>query len=333
MPRYIRDVQITIEPQAMHNIISNYLQSEGYEYTEFYGENVFKKGKGIMTGPTIFKFSYSGNMVRMETWMKYAVLPGVYCGEIDFTGFVGAAVKGPWKKRTQQIESILFHYSQPSAQTPNYNANVQYYNEALYQNNTTVNDTVPNQSAQYAQATQRATVYCTNCGAQIPNDSAFCTFCGQSVQTTQATSNINSFATQNQFQQQIAGCEGTAFPPPGQYVSRKDYINNYAPVSVKKDITSIAILCYVCAALSFIYACFVNPLGIIDALLLAALAVILQVTKSKAASIALLIFTIIEVVLSILGGSVPILWLIAGISSIVTSNKIDKMYKQFNERT
>ena len=107
MARYIKDFQINVDPQKVHATINNYLQKEGYEYIHYDGENVFKKGKGFMSNPTFFKFSYSGNMVRMETWMKYAFFPGVYLGELGVDGFVGCAVKGSWKNRIKNIENIL----------------------------------------------------------------------------------------------------------------------------------------------------------------------------------------------------------------------------------
>lgn len=111
MARYIRDFTINAAPQEIHAVINQYLQNEGYEYIKYDGETVFKKGKGILTSPSFFKFSYSGNMVRMETWMKCAIFPGVYVGEFSLNGFIGFAVKGVWQGRTAQIESILRRYS------------------------------------------------------------------------------------------------------------------------------------------------------------------------------------------------------------------------------
>lgn len=107
MARYIKDFYIAAPPQAIYNHLYQYLIKEGYEYIQFEGETVFKKGHGLMTGPTIFKFTFFNNVVRMETWMKYAVLPGVYISEMGLSGFVGAAAKGPWKARVKYIEGYL----------------------------------------------------------------------------------------------------------------------------------------------------------------------------------------------------------------------------------
>lgn len=47
MARYIRDFHISVNPQSIHSQINQYLQSEEYEYIQYDGENVFKKGQGI----------------------------------------------------------------------------------------------------------------------------------------------------------------------------------------------------------------------------------------------------------------------------------------------
>ena len=115
MARYIKDFKVNVDPQTVHAAINQYLVSEGYEYINYDGENVYKKGQGVWANPTFFKFSYCNNMVRMETWMKYAFFPGVYVGELGVTGFVGSAVKGPWKKRIHNAESIMSNFAMQSA--------------------------------------------------------------------------------------------------------------------------------------------------------------------------------------------------------------------------
>ena len=110
MARYISTYKITGNINEAYAYIQQYLLNEGYEFVNFEGDDVFKKGHGIATGPTIFKFTMSGGFIKMETWMKYAVLPGVYAGEIGTTGVMGWAVKGPWKERIEYIEGIMSRY-------------------------------------------------------------------------------------------------------------------------------------------------------------------------------------------------------------------------------
>lgn len=270
MARYIKEYQINTEPQVIHSAISQYLQSEGYEYINYDGENVFKKGNGWFTPPKFFKFSYFGNTLRMETWMKYVFFPGVFAGEFGLTGFVGWAVKGKWKNTVANIEISLSGFAQET-QSP-YNG---YTSEAQ-----------PN--AQYG---------------------------------------YNGYASTQQGAYSVPDYIQTPAHP--QAVSRKEFIENYAPQSVKNDIRSIAILCYVCAGLTFVISCLVNPIGIFEALGLFCAALGMQLDKNKVCAILILILSIIECILGLMVGYFPFWWLIAGISSVVTFNKIDKQYKQF----
>ena len=110
MARYIKQYQLSADANTVFSSVSNYLMSEGYEYIEYNGESVFKKGSGFFSGPSFFKFSFQGTILQLETWMKYSLLPGLYVGELGLTGFVGGAVKGVWKKRVAVIEQMLSNY-------------------------------------------------------------------------------------------------------------------------------------------------------------------------------------------------------------------------------
>lgn len=160
MARYIKDFFTSANFDTVFYSINQYLQNEGYEYIEYEGEYVFKKGNGILTNPSFFKFSYTGNSVRMETWMKYALLPGVYVGELGVDGFIGCAVKGPWKNRIKQLENILSTYAM---QMP-----CMVQNQQVFQNNENI-------------ATPTSTVFCAHCGTKVPANSIFCSGCGMKI--------------------------------------------------------------------------------------------------------------------------------------------------------
>lgn len=336
MARYIKDFQTNANPQAVHSAVNQYLQSEGYEYINYDGENVFKKGQGVWANPTFFKFSYSGNMVRMETWMKYAFFPGVYVGELGVTGFVGSAVKGPWKRRISNLESIL---SNMAAQTtyypPNSTQNVVYHDDnetQLLNDNDSFEETCIMNENKSTAVVASAPVFCNGCGNQLPEGTLFCSVCGQKRPDANAIGTAPQ--TTQPYQQSVPQTSSytsseAPLSPAGYPVSRKEFINKYAQPSLKKNITSIAILCYVCAGLTFVVSCLLNPLGIIDALVLAGLALGMHLAKSKVCAILILILSIIEVLLSLISGSFPFWWLIAGVSAVITFNKIEKQYKSF----
>lgn len=337
MARYIKDFQINVDPQTIHATINQYLQREGYEYIQYDGENVFKKGSGIMSNPTFFKVSYSGNMVRMETWMKYALLPGVYVGELGVKGFVGGAVKGPWKKRISYIENILSNFSPQSTTYPH--ASAENMDKSFDSNETQLlndNDRFEETCIMNEDNAKPPVVFCTACGTQMPEGTTFCSVCGQK----RINSNVHGAVPQSTMPNQqvfsqmssFNNFDSTPLPPAGTPVSRKEFINKYAQPSLRKNITSIAILCYVCAGLTFIVSCLLNPFGIIDALALGGLALGMHLAKSKVCAILILVLSIIEVIMSLIVGMFPVWWLVAGILAVVTFSKIDKQYKQFLNR-
>lgn len=107
MAKHVIEYTLNTDPQRVFDFVDQYLTSEGYRYREYQGENVFQKGRGWLCAPSFFKFTFIDNKMILETWMKYALLPGVYVGEIGLTGPVGAFVKGPWKRRLKEIIMTL----------------------------------------------------------------------------------------------------------------------------------------------------------------------------------------------------------------------------------
>ncbi|MBE6813371.1 MAG: zinc ribbon domain-containing protein [Ruminococcaceae bacterium] len=317
MARYIKAFQVYASPQDVFSAISQYLQNEGYEYLEMDGENVFKKGNGFLTNPTLFKFTLTGNRLRMETWSKYALLPGVFVGELDLNGFVGSAVKGPWKKRVAYLEQQLTGFGASA-----YHASGSAGEDTAY-----FEEDDEFGATQLLQPTQAAG-FCSNCGTQLPAGSAFCTNCGQQVSDANA-GGMN--AQGNPFEAPPA--TSTPMPAAGTSVSRKEFIEKYAPKSVKSDIKAVAITCYVCAAITFGVACAAAPAGIIDALLLAGFALGMHLLKSRVFAVLILVLSIVESVFAIAqGATAPVLWIICGVAAIMIFVKLEKQYKDFKAK-
>ena len=177
--------------------------------------------------------------------------------------------------------------------------------------------------------------YCKSCGTQMPANTMFCSVCGQKRDSVIAAQPANTPVEQTQQPQTVSPFDAQAtasYPPAGVYVARKEFIEKYAQPSLRKNIKSIAILCYVCAGLTFLMSIAVNPYGIIDALVLLGFALGMHLAKSKVCAILILVLSIIEVILSLMVGAFPFWWLIAGISAVVTFNKIEKQYKEFLKR-
>ena len=186
MPRTIKDYQFTGSQEQLFAAVHSYLMSEGYEYIIYRGETVFKKGHGIASGPTFIKISFGQDLVRLEGWLKFAALPGVYAGESDLTGMMGFAVKGPLKKRYAWIESMIMQgggrfLGVPNNPTP---LPASPFMPAAAQS-TDPDDQVaePARSVpqQVSSSPAGAKRFCTSCGAELEPEAAFCSQCGKKV--------------------------------------------------------------------------------------------------------------------------------------------------------
>lgn len=107
MPRYESNFVISQPPAAVFNMIRGYLATEGYEYTVYQDEQLFKKGVGVVAAPSFIAVTFPGNTVKIQAFIKFAVLPGVYAGEMNLEGFTGIAVKQPLKARVEYIERMI----------------------------------------------------------------------------------------------------------------------------------------------------------------------------------------------------------------------------------
>ena len=108
MPRYHNEFKFSnpIHPQLFADI-HQYMLSEGYEYRNFEGENVYKKGKGFSLGPTFLKIMADQDRIVVEAWIKFAVVPGVYAGEMGIDGVFGAVPKSMLSGRVRNVELMI----------------------------------------------------------------------------------------------------------------------------------------------------------------------------------------------------------------------------------
>ena len=252
MARYVNDIPFGGEPSQIFDEAKRTLEQMGFEYVDYAGEYVFKKGKGVFVAPTFVKLSFIGGIARVEAWIKYVLLPGVYVGELGMEGFTGAAVKGTMKKAVAKVEDIV------------------------------------RQSEYYVSPYENVTV------------------------------------------EEILGED---VGPMQKAVDLSDYIANFAPEKTRKDIKSIAILCYVCGGLTALVSIAFNPIGLIDAALLIGFALGMHKKYKKGFAIALLVLALYEVIVTLVltGQFTGWLWLIAGIWAAVTFKNAEKDYKKHLE--
>ncbi len=109
----------------------------------------------------------------------------------------------------------------------------------------------------------------------------------------------------------------------------KEYRKNYASAPLKKSIKTWSIVAYVLVGLNAVIAIFANPWMLLDTALLLGLTLGVHLNKSKGCAIALLVYTLINAVIGLIGsGSVSgWWWIVLAVSYISTIKKIDEEYK------
>lgn len=104
--------------------ISQYMLNEGFALVDYKGFKVWKKGSGFLTAPQYFSIQYRENIIFLEAFIRYALFPGVYVGEMGITGFFGAIPKNLLKSRVGVVENYIMnlwsntYQNQPAMQPP-----------------------------------------------------------------------------------------------------------------------------------------------------------------------------------------------------------------------
>ena len=99
--------------QDAQNVIGQYLTQEGFSLVMYKGEYVWKKGMGFFAAPQYVKAACQNGWVYLEAWLRFAILPGVYVGEMGLTGFFAALPKKMLRDRVNMLATLL---GQPPAQ-------------------------------------------------------------------------------------------------------------------------------------------------------------------------------------------------------------------------
>jgi len=107
MARYTQDYMLLAAPEATWPEVQRYFTNKGFTYKDFEGEMVFQKGNGWLAAPTFAKVAYYSDRIRVELWMKNAILPYLYVGEIGIEGFYGWAVKGKMKEAALMFDRLF----------------------------------------------------------------------------------------------------------------------------------------------------------------------------------------------------------------------------------
>ena len=108
MARFTAELPTGKPDDMVRFIADDFLLKEGFQQVTHKNEIVWKKGKGLMVAPQFIKYQTIGGNVHLEAWLKYAILPGVYCGEMGLDGVMGFAVKKVLKDRVDALARLLY---------------------------------------------------------------------------------------------------------------------------------------------------------------------------------------------------------------------------------
>ena len=109
MGRYSNAIPLTgVDPNFLAEQIGMFMTSEGFSIANYQGKQVWKKGMGILTGPQYLMITFTPQAIVVEAFIKFALLPGVYFGEMGIDGFMGALPKANLAKRVRAVENYLY---------------------------------------------------------------------------------------------------------------------------------------------------------------------------------------------------------------------------------
>lgn len=110
LSRFAADYPVGKTDDCIRLIAEDYLNKEGFKPVLYKGEWVWKKGQGILTAPQYIKLTYGGGVVHIEAFLRNAILPGVYVGEMGLDGAWGFLVKDMLRGKVNELVRLL---SQP----------------------------------------------------------------------------------------------------------------------------------------------------------------------------------------------------------------------------
>ena len=108
MSRYVNEVPFNGDNNALTGMITNFMTAEGFSLTNYNGQQIWKKGLGILAGPQYIAVLYGPNSVHIEAFIQFALFPGVYIGEMGTSGFFGAIPKQALASRVSRLEQLIF---------------------------------------------------------------------------------------------------------------------------------------------------------------------------------------------------------------------------------
>ncbi len=148
MGRYFNRFVTNLPSEQINAVIDNFYTINSFKPYGYKGEAWMKLGKGILVAPQIMRASVQENVVTIEAFVRYAILPGVYLGEFELDDSFFLCV--PKKALISKIRNLEMQLGF----NPYQQMNTQYNNNQI------------------------PFKVCPQCKKNSKVDSAFCMYCG-----------------------------------------------------------------------------------------------------------------------------------------------------------
>lgn len=102
MARYIRDIPLNQPDDFVNFMMNDYLNKNAFQMSDWKGEAAYRAGDPMLEGYKYLKWSYVNGVFHLEAWLR-----GTFGGEWDLDGFVGCAMKQPYKKALENLIALL----------------------------------------------------------------------------------------------------------------------------------------------------------------------------------------------------------------------------------
>ena len=116
MSQYVNDIPTAKSLDEIEVTVTSFLGNEGFEPQVYHGEQVWKKGHGLLTGPQFIKIAPHDGHIHFEAWIKFGAPPGRLFRESGTTGLMGVAIKKALAQRVNTLEQALTTQLQTPAQ-------------------------------------------------------------------------------------------------------------------------------------------------------------------------------------------------------------------------
>ncbi len=100
MSRTIMEYQLNKPDDFIQFVANDFLMKEGFQLVNYKGEQVWKRGTGMITAPSYVKFLYGGGKIHIEAWIRSM-------GEQDLNGAMAAIPKSQLRSRVDRLVQLL----------------------------------------------------------------------------------------------------------------------------------------------------------------------------------------------------------------------------------